>query len=86
MPSSASASFGSRKFHSRDRFSHLEASPTSNEGKKRRSLCFKQDQDRVIWFKNRLVVPKDREYRNGFEMKPPHSRFWIKKSALLKDV
>ena len=24
-------------------------------------LCFKQDQDGVIWFKNRLVVPKNLE-------------------------
>ena len=24
-------------------------------------MGFKQDQDGVIWFKNRLVVPKDRE-------------------------
>ena len=24
-------------------------------------LCFKQDQDGVIWFKNRLVVPKNQE-------------------------
>src|SRR5438477_1735013 len=26
-------------------------------------LCFKQDQDGVIWFKNRLVVPKNQELR-----------------------
>src|SRR5438105_2156637 len=24
-------------------------------------LCFKQDQDGVIWFKNKLVVPKNQE-------------------------
>ena len=26
-------------------------------------LCFKQDQDGVIWFKNRLVVPENLELR-----------------------
>ena len=26
-------------------------------------LCFKQDQDGVIWFKDRLVVPKNLELR-----------------------
>ena len=26
-------------------------------------LCFKQDQDGAIWFKNRLVVPKNLELR-----------------------
>ena len=26
-------------------------------------LCFKQDQDGVLWFKNRLVVPKNLELR-----------------------
>ena len=26
-------------------------------------LCFKQDQDGVIWFKNRLVVPKNLKLR-----------------------
>src|SRR6266540_42663 len=41
------------------------------------ALCFKQDQDRVIWFKNRLVVPKDQELRKHILDEAHHSRFSI---------
>ena len=40
-------------------------------------LCFKQDQDGVIWFKNRLVVPKDLELRKQILVEAHLSRFSI---------
>src|SRR6266536_2165737 len=40
-------------------------------------LCFKQDQDRVIWFKNRLVVPKNLELRKQILDEAHLSRFSI---------
>src|SRR5207247_1960883 len=36
------------------------------------TLCFKQDQDGVIWFKNKLVVPKDQELRTKILDKAHH--------------
>src|SRR5438876_8441595 len=38
-------------------------------------LCFKQDQDGVIWFKNRLVVPKNLEPRKQILDEAHLSRF-----------
>src|SRR5881394_4085435 len=40
-------------------------------------LCFSQDPDGVIWFKNRLVVPKDRELRKKILDEAHLSRFSI---------
>src|SRR6266508_3287051 len=40
-------------------------------------MGFKQDQDGVIWFKNRLVVPKDRELRRQILDEAHQSRFSI---------
>ena len=40
-------------------------------------LCFKQDQDGVIWFKNRLVVPKKLELRKQILDEAHLSRFSI---------
>src|SRR5207244_6424161 len=40
-------------------------------------LCFKQDQDGVIWFKNRLVVPKKQELRKKILDEAHLSRFLI---------
>jgi len=40
-------------------------------------MGFKQDQDGVVWFKNRLVVPKDRELRRRILNEAHHSRFSI---------
>ncbi len=40
-------------------------------------LCFKQDQDGVIWFKNRLVVPKNLELRKQILDEAHLSRFSI---------
>ena len=41
------------------------------------ALCFKQDQDGVVWFKNRLVVPKDQGLRAKILDEAHHSRFSI---------
>src|SRR5438132_7432672 len=40
-------------------------------------LCFKQDQDVVIWFKNRLVVPKNLKLRKQILDEAHLSRFSI---------
>src|SRR5438132_2180656 len=40
-------------------------------------MGFKQDQDGVVWFKNRLVVPKDRELRRQILDEAHHSRLSI---------
>src|SRR5438105_10721225 len=40
-------------------------------------LCFKQDQYGVIWFKNRLVVPKNQELRKQILDEAHLSRFSI---------
>ena len=40
-------------------------------------LCFKQDQDGVIWFKNRLVVPKNLKLRKQILDEAHLSRFSI---------
>src|SRR5947207_4884970 len=40
-------------------------------------MGFKQDQDGVVWFKNRLVVPKDRELRRQILDEAHQSRFSI---------
>src|SRR5207237_9557318 len=40
-------------------------------------LCFSQDQDGVIWFKNRLVVPKNQELRKKILDEAHLSRFSI---------
>src|SRR6266508_5033895 len=40
-------------------------------------LCLKQDQDGVIWFKNRLVVPKNQELRKQILDEAHLSRFSI---------
>src|SRR5438105_399708 len=40
-------------------------------------MVFKQDQERVVWFKNRLVVPKDRELRRKILAEARQSRFSI---------
>src|SRR6266498_4057117 len=40
-------------------------------------LCFKQDQDGVIWFKDRLVVPKNPEIRKRILDEAHLSRFSI---------
>src|SRR5213083_2205899 len=40
-------------------------------------MGFKQDQDGIVWFKNRLVVPKDRELRRQILDEAHHSRFLI---------
>src|SRR6266498_3698712 len=40
-------------------------------------LCFKQDQDGVIWFKNRLVVPKNLKLRKQILDEAHLSRFLI---------
>src|SRR6266540_3398287 len=40
-------------------------------------MGFKQDQDGVVWFKNRLVVPKDQELRRQILDEAHHSRFSI---------
>src|SRR6266542_1032519 len=40
-------------------------------------LCFTQDQDGVIWFKNRLVVPKNLELRKQVLDEAHLSRFSI---------
>ena len=40
-------------------------------------LCFKQDQDGVIWFKNRLVVPKSLKLRKQILDEAHLSRFSI---------
>jgi len=41
------------------------------------ALCFKQDQDGVIWFKNRLVVPKNLGLRKQILNEAHLSRFSI---------
>ena len=41
------------------------------------ALCFKQDQDGAIWFKNRLVVPKNLGVRKQILNKAHLSRFSI---------
>ena len=41
-------------------------------------LCFKQDQDGVIWFKNRLVVPKNLKLRKQILDEAHLSRFSIR--------
>ena len=40
-------------------------------------LCFKQDQEGVLWFKNRLVVPKNLELRKQILDEAHLSRFSI---------
>src|SRR5438132_5115169 len=40
-------------------------------------MGFKQDQDGVVWFKNRLVVPKARELRRQILDEAHQSRFSI---------
>src|SRR5204862_6994412 len=40
-------------------------------------LCFKQDQDGIIWFKDRLVVPKNLKLRKQILDEAHHSRFSI---------
>src|SRR6266540_4228886 len=40
-------------------------------------MGFKQDQDGVIWFKNRLIVPKDQELQRQILDEAHHSRFSI---------
>src|SRR5438128_12562065 len=40
-------------------------------------LCFKQDEDGVIWFKDRLVVPKNPELRKRILDEAHLSRFSI---------
>src|SRR5207237_3417968 len=40
-------------------------------------LCFKQDQDGVIWFKNRLIVPKNLKLRKQILDEAHLSRFSI---------
>src|SRR5437667_459649 len=40
-------------------------------------MGFRQDQDGVIWFKNRLIVPKDQELQRQILDEAHHSRFSI---------
>src|SRR5438876_1469689 len=51
---------------------HIKKRLTNGE-----DLCFEQDQDGVIWFKNRLVVPKNPELRKQILDESHLSRFSI---------
>src|SRR5437764_14847265 len=45
--------------------------------KDEKDLCFKQDQDGVVWFKDRLVVPKNLKLRKQILDEAHLSRFSI---------
>jgi hypothetical protein len=40
-----------------------------------KALCFRIDDDGILWFKNRLVVPKDHELRQQILDEAHLSRF-----------